>query len=288
MTAAASLPTMPPLPITGPASLLECLRELPLPTERPLVAFAWLDEQRTLVHVSTQAEVDLLPLPAFVVEVSLLPESATAAEVAASRESLAGAMSLAGVMMLDRLVCRGDRWWSALCSDQECCPLAGRRIRSRSRSPRDAARRKAWQQLQDSRDRTAAAGSGIAAELAITLADRAVRDCVLSDLGHRPEGREDWLRLFQSTAPTGDPNADAAVQTIIAAIAYLAEDQAEVAVRLAAAEAYEPEYSLAKLLRQAIAISAPTELALSAFCSYTSEQLLEIAAAADEQPKKRK
>lgn len=267
--------------VTGPKQLLERLFALKLPPQpRPLMCHAWLDANRRLVSIDIGED---WPSPSgasaatYLVQVLLLSANASEAERLKQVRDLRDNPMSDGCHTLDRLLVRGDRWWSALCGDANCCPTGGRPIANRLRLS-DSERRSAWKQLQTARDELPA--GGIPFEVTGLLVDRPLRDCILADLGHQPDRRGDWQRLLSMTESVSGP-ADAAVATVQAAISYLESDRTAAANHLRRAREHDPEYSLAGLLQQGLDLGADADLALSAFCAYTCEELLALAASGD-------
>jgi hypothetical protein len=171
------------------------------------------------------------------------------------------------VHLLDALQLHQFKWRSLMCSDTTCCPLEGLPCEGESQSmPRRRALYAQWQawlltgEIPEQQRDTAVS----------SLRDLALRDAMLAGLVYSPNAISQWQNIFSrlpdiSTAP---------LLGIMASVEFLLQRREKAHELLCCALEIEPQYSLAKLLLQAIDSDAPDDIVLSAFAKYTPEELL--------------
>jgi hypothetical protein len=173
------------------------------------------------------------------------------------------------VHLLDVLTIHHERWRSLLCTDHTCCPPDGISIVT---TPDDAPKplRTAMFTQWQTWLLTHHIPDHLLETALDTLRDLPLRDALLAQLAHDPAAIQQWRRLGDRFTTVNHP----AWLSIMSSVHFLEENLAESRQLALRALEIEPEYSLARLLIQALEADAPKGIVLSAFSRYTSQELL--------------
>jgi len=287
-------------PITGPRQLIELLASSFSFEPKNALIEIWLDSNSQCFKFETHectefdsAEIPLEPIleiGAESTEFSLILVLTFAHDCDAKHdiprsaiellEKLQTQIEMSNIKLLDSLFCTPQRWWSAMCSSESCCPTTGRMIEvNQAVEPSQHSVRALWEQVSSIIERS---DSQIAAE-EFEVFSQAVekmcdnitfRDCILSHSATRPETRAKWETYFKKLAALPQFNKPM-ISTVLAALAYLTNDLSEAGLHLKISFQMDPQYSLARLLRQGLIANAPASLLQSAFSVYTPDQLID-------------
>lgn len=194
-------------------------------------------------------------------------------------ENLHSRLETHNIKLLDALLCTTERWWSSMCSSENCCPTTGRKIESvQSDEAGKQNVRESWRQVSEIIERHEAGAPpqefDTVSNLVENLSDDITfRDCILAHCASTPEIRSAWEVYFKQMAELSRFHK-AMISTVLAAIAYLNNDLKSSAENLKISFERDPHYSLARLLRQGLTTNAPASLLVSAFSVHTPEQLI--------------
>ena len=252
-----------PLTLRGPRHLLSCLEELGINSSSPGHYFIALNED----HQALEVVADLQLCRGYPNAIAVIVEDSDA--FANPETFLAEYISPpADVHLLDALVITDNRWKSLMCQDFSCCPELGNPLATQETStPRRRALHAQWEAWLA----IGSIPSHQQVSALATLRDLALRDALLSGLAHAPETLAQWVRISQTLQSHTSPP----VLSVLASVHFLLQDREKCAELLEIALTLEPEYSLAKLLQQAISSDAPQDIVLSAFAKYSPRELLE-------------
>ena len=251
------------LELRGPRHLMKCLAALEIDPMQTKVHHLWLDDDyRVLSHTESAEIVDDA---SHVIVVVVDSEHSWTAPRAEHRLEILNALA-ESIHVLDILYIHHDHWRSLLCADDDCCPDQGHAINNGGIQPHRAALFAAWQSWLIS------GGIPLASrhQAVHSLRDLALRDALLALMVTKSETLAAWPRLEMDEALA----MSAAYLSVKASAAYLSGERDEATKCLAAAQRLEPDYSLARLLRQALDSDAPAAIVISAFSKYTPEELL--------------
>lgn len=252
-----------PLTLRGPRHLMSCLAELHINSSSKGSYFIALNEDHQVEEVFN----DIRLCEGYPNAIAVIVEDSDA--IADPDTFLARSASPPeDVHLLDALVITDQHWKSLMCHDLTCCPAAGTPlVATATTTPRRRALHAQWE-----------------AWLAIgsiplhqqtpairTLEDLALRDALLSGLAHSPETLAQWLRI--SHALESEPTPP--LFSVLASVYFLLQDREKCQEMLDKALEIGPDYSLAKLLLQALSSDAPQSIVLSAFAKYSPNELLE-------------
>ena len=187
---------------------------------------------------------------------------------------------------LDVLVCTAERWWSHICSNEDCCPKEGRlineqKIRSKQSKAVIDARHQIWLkwlnaiELNKDADRSISIDEDVEETLRKSLKDLAIRDCVLSHVAQKSDLQNVWRRLIEYLITNGKTENNHVLYCLLAAISMSEDERDRADFFTKQAILIEPEYSLSVLLQHGLEMKMATPRIVSAFTHFSVEDLIE-------------
>ena len=183
------------------------------------------------------------------------------------------------IRVLDTLLVGPTHWWSAMCTDPDCCPTVGRpRLQPRFPTLYRSERKRlwdAWQQLLNSHAQLADRTAEELAVLIDGLHDLRLRDSILAHAGQNPEMRGAWNTLIVDLLDNSNFSRNVALKTTHCALVYLQGNLKQARVIAEEALHLDGSYSLALLLHKGLVTKAPPGTLEAAFCNASIDVLID-------------
>ena len=277
--------------IEGPKTLFQKIHKHLPALEKSDLLYVWLDIEDVIVgfeHLGLE-ECELNELC-----IETPPACGTRSKLvvicrADSKETareIAQKVKYSGLEPLDVLICTSERWWSHICTNEECCPKEGRPIderRNRPKQPDEVIqnRHEVWFKWLDIIEKHQDSSLTISLErdtemvLRDSLNDLAIRDCVLSHVAVASSNQRTWRRLIEHLITNGRTENNHVLYCLLAAISMSENERDRADFFTRQAILLEPNYSLSVLLQHGLEMKMATPRIISAFTHFSVEDLIE-------------
>ncbi|MEN9693291.1 MAG: hypothetical protein RLZZ330_935 [Actinomycetota bacterium] len=277
--------------IEGPKTLFQKIHSYLPELAAPDFLYAWLDAEDVLVGLE-HFEVDEDELEELCIKTPAACGNRQKlvvicrAELKETAKSIAQKIEFSAPEPLDVLVCTSTRWWSHICTNEDCCPKVGRLINEQDCRPKQSEaiiqnRHQVWlnwlqviEQNLDA-DRSVKINDDLETALRESLSDLAIRDCVLSHVATVGEKQTSWRRVIEHLLTNGNTENNHILYCFLAAISMTENDRARADFFTKQALLINPEYSLSVLLQHGLEMKMATPRIVSAFTHFTIEDLIE-------------
>jgi hypothetical protein len=180
-------------------------------------------------------------------------------------------------IIVDLLIVGSEYWWSALCSDEQCCPPAGRpRVDARTQLGPLKRRQlwKSWKTYAAVDESSSPVPAAAIDEMVAWLSDVRLRDLLLAHAGQNPDSRDKWLTTIESLRQIRSYSQLIPLGAVECSLLYLRGDLK--AARATAEKLLQRDgtYSLAVLLHKGLVSKAPPSTLEAAFCNASICDLL--------------
>lgn len=277
--------------IEGPRTLFEKIHRY-LPTiSKPDLMYAWLDEEDLLVGLE-HFLLDEDTLDELTIKTPQTSDNRRKlvvicrAKLKETAKLIAQKVEFSDPEPLDVLLCTSTRWWSHICTNEECCPKQGRLIDEKDGRPKQSSnviedRHQIWFkwlsiiEKHKDRNRSINVDEGLESELRGSLSDLAIRDCVLSHVAVVGEMQTTWRRVIEHFLTNGNSENNHVLYCFLAAISMAENERERADFFTKQALLLNPDYSLSVLLQHGLEMKMATPRIVSAFTHFSVEDLIE-------------
>lgn len=274
-----------PIAISGPFQMLNKLRNFLPAYERADLLLIWLDDQDQALQINHRFIGE--GLPPHLLELQKTGEREKLivifrADTKMDAQEEAKRFNLTQIDPLDVLLIAGDRWWSFLCSNDDCCPKDGRELPRRNGvdSNTFADRHEIWLQWLNalnfckSQVNTFEMAPDMETQLRKSLNDLAIRDCVLNHLATNTDSHNAWLSIFNQMISGSQTHNNQVVYCLMAAVYFCQHNLVDAEIFTKKSLEIDPTYSLSKLMEHGLEIKMKSEKIIAAFTHYCADELL--------------